>query len=64
MFKTASLLALLAMGVMVVGCSEGRRSMAVSGPYHDVELGYEIEEDAYGDTDINLVRDVEHHHHR
>jgi hypothetical protein len=61
MIKTAAVLSLLVLGMaMLCGCNEGRRGVAVSGPYHDVELGYDVEKDAHGHTDIDLVHDVDH----
>lgn len=62
MIKVVSLLSMVVLGGMVVGCNDGRRSVAVSGPYHDVELGYDVSEDEHGHTDIDLVRDVNRHY--
>ena len=60
MLKRLSLLCVIALGLMIpLGCSEGRRGISMHGPVHDVNLGYTVEEDEFGDRDVHLVRIIE-----
>ena len=55
--------AMMLLGAMVcAGCSEGRHGVAFRGPHKEVELGYDVEVDADGSRDIELVSDVHDYH--
>lgn len=53
-------LGVLALAMTVtLGCSSGRRGMSIHGPIHDVNLAYDVDEDADGHRDVSLVRVIE-----
>ena len=60
MLRKIHLLGLLTLAVTVsLGCSSGRRGLSIHGPIHDVNLAYDVDEDAEGHRDVSLVRVIE-----
>lgn len=53
------LLGMLALAMtFTLGCSSGRRGVSLHGPYHDVNLAYDVD-DHDGHRDVKLVRVIE-----